>query len=290
MSNPLSNYFRKPEIYVKLPSQGRWYPPNTLQMNDQGEVGVMPMTARDELIIRTPDALLNGQATVDVIKSCVPDIKDPWQMPAMDLDSILLGLRIASYGENVEFTTSNSGIIQEIKVNLPQLMTMVGSGGYNDTVTISNGLTIITKPIDYRGVTKSALRTYEEQRLMKTVTDSDLSEGDKIEKFSKIFAGLSDLTVNTMANMIVEVRPVEGDPVVNPVHIKEFVYNMDTKIADEIRNHIESNNKIGGIPPITVASTEEQLKAGAPKTYTANVSFDNSNFFVSRSSRSQNLR
>ena len=148
MSNPLSNYFRKPEIYVKLPSQGRWYPPNTLQMNDQGEVGVMPMTARDELIIRTPDALLNGQATVDVIKSCVPDIKDPWQMPAMDLDSILLGLRIASYGENVEFTTSNSGIIQEIKVNLPQLMTMVGSGGYNDTVTISNGLTIITKPID----------------------------------------------------------------------------------------------------------------------------------------------
>ena len=44
-----------------------------------------------------------------------------------------------------------------------------------------------------------------------------------------------------------------------------------------------SNNKIGGIPPITVTSTEEQKKAGAPDTYESTISFDNSNFFVSKS-------
>ena len=30
----------------------------------------------DEITFKTPDALLNGQATVDVIQSCIPNIKD----------------------------------------------------------------------------------------------------------------------------------------------------------------------------------------------------------------------
>ena len=32
------------------------------------------MTAKDEMMFKTPDALLNGQATVDVIQSCIPAI------------------------------------------------------------------------------------------------------------------------------------------------------------------------------------------------------------------------
>jgi hypothetical protein len=35
------------------------------------------MTAKDELMFKTPDALLNGQSTVEVVKSCIPAIQDP---------------------------------------------------------------------------------------------------------------------------------------------------------------------------------------------------------------------
>ena len=95
-NNPLRQYFRQPAIYIKLPSQGKYYPPGTLNSSVTGEYPVYPMTAIDEITYRTPDAMFNGQATVNVIQSCVPDIKDAWQMQAIDMDTVLVAIRIAS--------------------------------------------------------------------------------------------------------------------------------------------------------------------------------------------------
>ena len=77
-TNPLQKYFRQPKIYIKLPSNGKWYPNGSLEVTDNMEFPVYAMTARDELMFKTPDALLNGQSTVDVIQSCVPSIKNAW--------------------------------------------------------------------------------------------------------------------------------------------------------------------------------------------------------------------
>ena len=78
-TNPLNKYFRQPSIYVTLPS-GASYPPTVLQQTQSGEIGIQPMTAKDEIRFKTPDALMNGQGVVDVIESCVPQIKDAWQI------------------------------------------------------------------------------------------------------------------------------------------------------------------------------------------------------------------
>ena len=104
--NPLSNYFRRPSIYIKLPSEGKFYPPGMLDMPPNEEIPVYPMTAIDEISYRTPDALFNGSAVVNVISSCVPNIKDPWAMPSIDLDTVLSAIRIASYGHTLEIETT----------------------------------------------------------------------------------------------------------------------------------------------------------------------------------------
>ena len=59
-TNPLNKYFRQPAIYVSLPS-GTDYPPHVITPAQTGELGVMPMTAKDEIRFKTPDALMNGQ-------------------------------------------------------------------------------------------------------------------------------------------------------------------------------------------------------------------------------------
>ncbi len=74
-SNPLGKYYRQPAIYIKLPSQGRYYPPDVFTPTETGEIPVFPMTAKDELAFKTPDAMINGQGTVDVVKSCIPNFK-----------------------------------------------------------------------------------------------------------------------------------------------------------------------------------------------------------------------
>ena len=61
-NNPLTQYFRQPAIYVKLPSNGQHYPEAALNMPANNELPVYPMTAIDEITYRTPDALFNGNA------------------------------------------------------------------------------------------------------------------------------------------------------------------------------------------------------------------------------------
>ena len=85
------------------------------------------MTARDEIIFKTPDALMNGQGMVDVIQSCIPEIKDAWQISNYDLDTILIALRIATYGEtmDIEFNVPGiPGIKEKVShsLNLPALL------------------------------------------------------------------------------------------------------------------------------------------------------------------------
>lgn len=60
MNNPLQQYFRRPAIYIKLPSDGRYYSDGILSMPENHELPVYPMTAIDEITAKTPDALFNG--------------------------------------------------------------------------------------------------------------------------------------------------------------------------------------------------------------------------------------
>ena len=71
-NNPLSGFMRQPKIYIKLPSGGAFWPRSSIDIPETGDLAVYSMTAKDEITFKTPDALLNGQAVVDVIHSCIP--------------------------------------------------------------------------------------------------------------------------------------------------------------------------------------------------------------------------
>ena len=103
--NPLAKHFRRPAIYFKLPSNGRYWPEDSLEMPANGEIPVFPMTNADEITLKTPDALMNGEGMAAMLASCCPSIKDPWVIPSTDINALLVAARIASYGHNMEFET-----------------------------------------------------------------------------------------------------------------------------------------------------------------------------------------
>ena len=82
------------------------------------------MTAKDEIRFKTPDALMNGQGVVDVIQSCVPEIKDAWQIKSYDLDTILVAIRVATYGETMDINFTVPGANENVShtVNLPAIL------------------------------------------------------------------------------------------------------------------------------------------------------------------------
>ena len=91
-TNPLRKHFRQPAIHLRLPSGGSFYPQGTIIMPANGELPILPMTAVDEITSRTPDALFNGSAVMDIIGSCVPNIRDPWAIPATDITALLIAV------------------------------------------------------------------------------------------------------------------------------------------------------------------------------------------------------
>ena len=137
-SNPLQKYFRQPKNYMRLPSRGQYYPPGTLDMPVTGELPVYAMTAKDELPFKTPDALMNGQATVDVIQSCVPNIKNAWLMPSIDLDAVLIAIRVATYGESmdVSITVPNTTIKRDYSMDLRRALDDLMLGKFSDSLMI----------------------------------------------------------------------------------------------------------------------------------------------------------
>ena len=278
--NPLRKYFRQPKVFITLPSKGKFYPEGSLDVPETGEHPVYAMTAKDELTMKTPDALLNGAATVEVIKSCVPSIVNPWYMPSIDLDAILIAIRIATYGETLEVTTKVPGTGEErsFDVDLRQLLNKMVTVEYEDVLTVDN-MNVIIRPLTYREFTDASLKTFEEQRIFSLVNNDEISDSEKLEKFNVSFKKLTDLTVSTLSKSIISIS-IGDTSVTNQSHIDEFINNADKNFYTSITKHLDVQKAKFQIAPIPAISSDEDIANGAPATWEVPITFDQSNFFA----------
>lgn len=101
--NPLLNSLKKiPGISITLPTKAILYSEGEVSeeiIESGGEIHIRPLSTRDELLMRTSDLILNGQAFSHVCKNSIEGINLPLELYQADHDAILLGLRIATYGD-----------------------------------------------------------------------------------------------------------------------------------------------------------------------------------------------
>lgn len=280
-SNPLAGFMRQPKIYIRLPSGGSYWPAGSLALPENGELPVYSMTAKDELTFKTPDALMNGQAVVDVIQSCIPAIKDAWKTPNIDLDFILVAIRIATYGEMMEIShvVPNTSETVEHEVDLRTLLDQLSENRWEEAVEINNELTCFVRPLTYKHITQTGLKAFETQRIMQTVNDNDMPEEKKLEIFNQSFSKMTEITVDLVADSVQAIQVIDGTLVKEPAYIKEFLKNADADLYKKINDHIAKMKKTIGIQPLRVKATQEQIELGAPEEYEVPISLDNSDFF-----------
>ena len=279
--NPLEKYYRQPAIYIKLPSRGKYYTKEVYTPTETGEIPVLPMTAKDELAFKTPDAMINGQATVDVIKSCVPNLKDPWKMVNYDTDVVLLAIRIATYGENMDisFRVPVVNDEQSHTLILPELLEQLGRIEIQDETTTSKGFKIQIQPLDYKTLTKIQIARFEQQKMYGTIDSSSMTEEEKQSAFGKSFATLNMVNFSLLVDSIKAITTPGGDTVVDRAQIIEFCNKTDSKTINEIQDKLSELRLQAQMAPLKIKSTEEQIKKGAPASFEVPVTFDNSNFF-----------
>jgi hypothetical protein len=279
--NPLQKYYRQPAIYINLPTKGRYYSADVYAPTATGEIPVLPMTARDELSFRTPDAMMSGQATVDVIRSCMPNVLDPWQLVNYDIDIILLALRIATYGETMDITAVvpvvNESMTQS--VNLPALLDTVRNIAIDDNAVTKQGFRIKFNPLTYKEITQSQLLAFEQQKTMSSVNASQMSEEEKNKRFTESFKKLTDVNWSILQDSIQQITTPDGVVVSDKEQINDFLSNCNSKIVLEIQEELGRVRNQANFKPLKFKSTEEQIKRGAPVSFDVPLTFDSSNFF-----------
>ena len=275
--NPLANYFRQPKIYIRLPSEGEFYPPGSLDVSANGEYAVFAMTAKDELLFKTPDALMNGQATIEVIKSCVPSIKDPWKMPSIDVDAVLVAIRIATYDKNMDIGAKcpECNNLNEYEFNLLTYLEQMNNFKYDSKIN-ADPLIVTIRPYNYQETTKAAIKAIEQQKIFQIVNDDSLSEEEKLDKFGLSFLKLTELTVEVICGCIASIETPEG-VVSDQAQIKDFINNSPSDIFNKINDHVSAMRNDIEMKTQTVACTE------CNHQYQISITMDQSNFFAVRS-------
>jgi len=279
-SNPLNKYFRQPAIYVSLPTGGD-YPPHVVTPSKTGEFGVMPMTAKDEIRFKTPDALMNGEGVVDVIHSCVPDIKDAWQIKSYDLDTVLIAIRIATYGETMDINFNVPGANEQAShtLNLPAILDSIKRVQIKNECMLKDGLKVQVRPLTYKDITNTSLTTFQQQKLYSAVQDSKMADEEKTKKFDEAFKALTELSMGLLLKNIEKITIPDGTEVTDPIQIKEFIDNAKAGTITELQEKLNELRIQGSTKPAKLKATEEQIKKGAPATYEVPVTFDTANFF-----------
>jgi hypothetical protein len=276
-SNPLQKFFRQPAIYIRLPSRGHGWEPGSLNMPANGEIPVYPMTAMDEITYRTPDALFNGEAVVSVVQSCVPNILNAWAIPATDLDSILVAIRIASYGHEMDIGTKCPSCTEEsdFGLDLRTVIDNLRSADYSQNLT-QGDLTFHFRPLNYREMTVNSQSQFEQQKTLQMLNQMDVTEEAKVEQLNAMMKKLVEVTVRAIAESITEIR-AQGTIVSDVNHIEEFLKNCDRNVFNAVRDHVLRLREQSELQPLRITCPNCQHK------YEQTFTLDMSRFFGSDS-------
>lgn len=276
-NNPLAAYFRQPAIYLRLPSRGQGWPPGSLDMPANGELPVFPMTAMDEITYRTPDALFNGQAVVTVIQSCMPNIRDAWAIPSIDLDSILVSIRIASYGHSMDIETECPSCETETTfgLDLRSITDNLSAADYTQPLSVGD-LKIFARPLNYKEITENSQVQFEQQKTLQLLGDVEAPEETKVEKLNEMLKKIMEVTVDSIAHSISEIRSADAI-IQESEYISEFLKNCDSNTFNIIRDFVIGLKEKSEIKPIKIKCPQCQYD------YQQAFTLDMARFFASAS-------
>lgn len=272
MQNPLQQYFRQPKIFVKLPSGGIFSKMGTFQ----GDVSNMPvygMTGMDEIIMKTPDALLSGESVAQVVASCCPVVKDPWEIPTIDMPTILAGIRIATYGEQleVEHKCPSCQAENSYDLNLTAIIGSYTNKVFDNKVRVDS-IVINIKPLSYRDSAQFSLSNFKLQQRLAQIEKLE-SDDEKQKAINDIFKDLSLLQQEIYKATVESIETPSG-VVTEKKFIEEFLQNCDAAISDAIKDHNEKNNLEWSPPTFPVKCDSCGFETSIA------VELDQSNFFV----------
>jgi hypothetical protein len=254
MNNPLQKFFRQPKIYISLPSKGLYYELGALQ-GDYSNMPILALTGIDEIILKTPDALFNGESTIRIIESCCPYIKDAKNMPSIDIDTILAAIKIATFGNTatVSKTCPKCGAENDYELLLNNIIDYFTNLKFNNKIVLNDQLSITIRPLKYSEMSYFSMENFKLQKILNQA--AEMNDEDKKAKINEIYIRLSELQLELLT-LTVETATVDSIVVTEKEYISDWLKNVERSVFSDIKKRIEENKDLWEIPETPVVCDE----------------------------------
>tara|TARA_B100001057_G_scaffold424077_1_gene446612 strand:+ start:8894 stop:9736 length:843 start_codon:yes stop_codon:yes gene_type:complete len=274
-TNPLADFYRNPKLYVALPSGTGHYPADIVEMPEVGELPVYPMTSKDDLLTKNPDALLNGDAVIKLVKSCVPNVKNPGELLAPDMEAILIAIRQASSKEKYMEVNRNCPECNELitsNLDLGVALANAQEVSASTEVTLSNGLIATLRPTNYVHTIQSAKTVIEQNRTFQNIDPGNSDE--QLKAIGAALEKLSNMNYEVIIKSIQSIAIPDGEVVTDMQQITDFVGNVDREIGLELNDAVAEINN-GGVEKEMV-----MVCSSCNHEFKTDINFDPVGFFL----------
>jgi len=274
-SNPLQKYFRNPGLTVKLPSMGRFQQMDNVRFTATGELPILPMRAADEMVMKSPDALMSGMAMEQIIRSCVPDVKDPMQLPSPDVDAILLAIRAATYGNmmTVECECPACKFENAYEFDVTAILETVTPLQDEYSVRLTDEIIVYLRPFNLENSTKASTMVFQETRKLQLLDqDTSITADIRQKAMNESYKRLNHMNIQMVADCVEKVVTPDG-VVVERQHISEFIHNIQRNWVAALEDELKKVNEAG------LDKTHGVSCVKCNHEWETVVEFDPSNFF-----------
>ena len=261
-TNPLKSHFRAPKLFTRLPSGGAFYTDGVIELNATGEVEVYAMTSRDEVMMRNPDALLNGESVAQILISCIPAVKKPREMLGADVDALMVAIQGATYGDEVTVETP-----------CPECgNTVVGAGSVQGSLATMKevpkdikveleGLSIELRPVTYETTIAAGVSNFQNARSMVSISQIE-DDMEKLQAFNESYMKMAELNFQVILDSIYSIsgNDENGEEfiVTDRENIREYMENCDNTVGKLITEQVNFLSEAGIDKTVKVQCQEEK--------------------------------
>ena len=279
-NNPLKSHFRAPKLFTRLPSGGDFYTDGVVELSETGEVEIYAMTSRDEVLMRNPDALLNGESVAKVITSCVPQVQKPRELLASDVDAIMVAIQGATYGDQVTVetacpecgnTVTGAGSVQASLATMKEVP--------KDVNVEMDGLIIELRPVTYETTIAAGVSNFQNARSLQSIAtiEDDL---EKLAAFNESYIKMAELNFMVILDSIHSIRGTDDEDeefvVTDRANIREFMENCETHVGKKVTEKVNELSEAGIDKQVKIQCQEEECG----HIFETKLEFDPVNFFT----------
>lgn len=229
--NPLMVKLRVPPEIHRIPSGASFYSEVTMDTSSKGEVHIHPMTAIEEIDIKSPDLLFNGEAIVNLLRKCVTEIRDPNELFIKDVDFLMTAIRKATFGPEYEINYKHDCTEAKEHSYIIDLNVILSSAKELNPITFRNISTVtIGNDESTYLVTLTPMKLKHMIQMLQSI-DRKLSED---ERKTKLFSSL-----------VMMIQDIDG--ITDPDQLIEFISSIPTTWVEKITQQAEKISQWGPV-------------------------------------------